>query len=304
MPNLFCFGLGYTAQHYIAGWGMGFDRMAGTVREPEKAARIAADGLAGKAVDAVAFDGARSPQAIIDKLAESDALLVSVPPDPTGDPVLRCYAEALARAPRLKTIVYLSTIGVYGDHRGAWIDEATEPAPISERSRARLEAERAWAALAGRTDKTVAILRLSGIYGPGRNALVQVARLAAKRIIKPGRVFNRVHVADIAAAIQASLARRAAGVFNVTDDEPTPPGEPISFAADLLGMAPPPEIPFDEAAKTMTPMALSFYRESRRVRNTKMKRELGLEPLRFPTYREGLRALFAAGDHLRAGSRT
>src|SRR5712692_5113582 len=112
MPNLFCFGLGYTAQHYVADFGIRFDRMAGTVREPEKAARIAADGLAGKAVGAVAFDGANAPQAIAHKLAESDTLLVSVPPDPTGDPVLRCYAEALARAPRLKTMVYLSTIGV------------------------------------------------------------------------------------------------------------------------------------------------------------------------------------------------
>ena len=298
MPNLFCFGLGYTAQCYIVEWGSHFDRIAGTVRETEKAARIAHDGLGGKEIDAVAFDGARAPPAIAGKLAESDCLLVSVPPDAPGDPVLRCYAEALALSPRLKAIVYLSTIGVYGDHGGAWVDEATEPAPISERSRARLEAERAWAALAARTDKTVAILRLSGIYGPGRNALVQVARLTAKRIVKPGQVFNRIHVADIAAAIEASLARRAGGVFNVTDDEPTPPGEPISFATGLLGMAPPPEVPFDEAAKTMTPMALSFYEESKRVRNTKMKRELGLEPLRFPTYREGLRALFAAGDHL------
>ncbi len=298
MPNLFCFGLGYTAQCYIVEWGSHFDRIAGTVREAEKAARIAHDGLGGKEIDAVAFDGARAPPAIAGKLAESDCLLVSVPPDASGDPVLRCYADVLARSPRLKAVVYLSTIGVYGNHGGAWVDEATEPTPISERSRERLEAERAWAALAARTDKTVAILRLSGIYGPGRNALVQVARLTAKRIVKPGQVFNRVHAADIAAAIQASLARRAGGVFNVTDDEPTPPGEPISFAADLLGMAPPPEVPFDEAAKTMTPMALSFYRESKRVRNTKMKRELGLEPLRFPTYREGLRALFAAGDHL------
>ncbi len=298
MPNLFCFGLGYTAQCYIVEWGSHFDRIAGTVRETEKAARIAHDGLGGKEIDAVAFDGARAPPAIAGKLAESDCLLVSVPPDAPGDPVLRCYAEALALSPRLKAIVYLSTIGVYGDHGGAWVDEATEPAPISERSRARLEAERAWAALAARTDKTVAILRLSGIYGPGRNALVQVARLTAKRVVKPGQVFNRIHVADIAAAIEASLARRAGGVFNVTDDEPTPPGEPISFATGLLGMAPPPEVPFDEAAKTMTPMALSFYEESKRVRNTKMKRELGLEPLRFPTYREGLRALFAAGDHL------
>src|SRR5256712_8503138 len=146
MPNLFCFGLGYTAQCYIVEWGSRFDRIAGTVREAEKAARIAHDGLGVKEIDAVAFDGARAPHEIAGKLAESDCLLVSVPPDAPGDPVLRCYAEALALSPRLEAIVYLSTIGVYGDHGGAWIDEAAEPAPISQRRCARLQAERGWAA--------------------------------------------------------------------------------------------------------------------------------------------------------------
>ena len=298
MPNLFCFGLGYTAQCYIVEWGSHFDRIAGTVREAEKAARIAHDGLGGKEIDAVAFDGARAPPAIAGKLAESDCLLVSVPPDASGDPVLRCYADVLARSPRLNAVVYLSTIGVYGDHGGAWVDETTEPTPISERSRARLEAERAWAALAARTDKTVAILRLSGIYGPGRNALVQVARLTAKRIVKPGQVFNRIHADDIGTAIDAAFVRRAGGIVNVADDQPAPPQDVVAFAAGLLGLAPPPEIPFAQAAKTMTAISLSFFCENKRVRNTKMKRELGLEPLRLPTYREGLRALFAAGDHL------
>ena len=136
-----------------------------------------------------------------------------------------------------------------------------------ERSRERLDAEQAWTALGARAGKPVAILRLSGIYGPGQNALMQVARGSAKRIDKPGQVFNRIHVADIAQAIDAAFARRADGIFNVTDDEPTPQGVPIAFAADLLGVAPPPEIPFAEAAKAMTPMALSFYGESKRVRN-------------------------------------
>jgi nucleoside-diphosphate-sugar epimerase len=298
MPSLFCFGLGYSARHTIADWGGELDRIAGTLRDPGEAARIVRDGLAGKAIDAIAFDGTRAPPTIADKLAESDLLLVSVPPEPEGDPVLRCCAEAIAGSPRLHTIVYLSTVGVSGDLGGAWVDESTAPTPITERSAERLAAEQAWSALGRRAGKSMAILRLSGIYGPGRNALIQVAHSSARRIVKPGQVFNRVHVTDIAAAIRASFARRADGVFNVTDDAPTPPGEPIAFAAELLGVPPPPEVAFAHAARTMTPMALSFYGESKRVRNEKMKRALGVV-LRYPTYREGLRALFEAGDHRR-----
>ncbi len=169
------------------------------------------------------------------------------------------------------------------------------PTPISERSRERLEAEQAWTALGSRAGKAVAVLRLSGIYGPGQSALVQIARGSAKRIDKPGQVFNRIHVADITQAIDAAFARRTYGIFNVTDDEPTPQGVPIAFAAELLGREPPNEIPFAEAAKAMSPMALSFYAESKRVRNAKLKRELGVS-LRYPTYREGLRALFESRD--------
>jgi nucleoside-diphosphate-sugar epimerase len=153
----------------------------------------------------------------------------------------------------------------------------------------------AWSALGARTGKPVAILRLSGIYGPGQNALVQVARGSAKRIDKPGQVFNRIHVFDIAQAIEAAFERRASGIFNVTDDAPTPQGVPIAFAAEMLGVAPPPSIPFAEASKGMSPMALSFYGESKRVRNEKLKRELGVR-LRYPSYADGLSALFAAGE--------
>jgi nucleoside-diphosphate-sugar epimerase len=299
MLNLFCFGLGYSAQHLIAGRGAPYGRIAGTVREPDNAAEIARQGIAGRDVDTVAFDGRSAPD-LADRLHHTDVVLVSVPPDPDGDPVLRHYGAALQRAQRLRGIVYLSTVGVYGDHAGGWVDETTEPDPVSDRSRERLAAERAWAALAAQSHKALAILRLAGIYGPGRNALIQVARGTARRIVKPGQVFNRIHVADIAQAIAASFDRNADGVFNVTDDEPTPPGEPIAFAADLLGVAPPPEIPFAEAARTMSPMALSFYGESKRVRNGRIKRDLALATLIYPSYREGLRALFAAGDHTRA----
>jgi nucleoside-diphosphate-sugar epimerase len=293
MPNLFCFGLSDTAEHYIRAHGQGFDRIAGTVRGAARANRISGDGLGGRRVQAIAFDGAKAAPDIAAPLATTDFLLVSIPPDDDGDPVLRHYAEALAAAPRLAVIVYLSTIGVYGDHGGAWIDETATPAPVSGRSRARLGAEQAWQVLAARTGRPLAILRLAGIYGPGRNALVQVANGSAKRIVKPGQVFNRIHVGDIAQVIEAAFSRRADGIFNVTDDEPTPPGDPVVFAARLLDIAPPPEVPFVEAARTMSPMALSFYGETKRVRNDKIKAELGVR-LNYPTYREGLRALFAA----------
>ena len=293
MANLFCFGLSYTAEHYILASGERLDRIAGTVRDAARADRICRDGLGGRKVAAIAFDGATAVPDIARELAATDFLLVSVPPDDDGDPVLRHYAQALD-APRLAAIVYLSTIGVYGDHDGAWIDETTTPAPVTGRSRARLDAEQSWQRLATRMGKPLTILRLAGIYGPGRNALVQVANASAKRIVKPSQVFNRIHVADIAQAIEAAFARRGDGIFNVTDDEPTPPGDPVVLAARLLGVAPPPQVPFAEAARTMNPMALSFYGESKRVRNDKIKRELGLR-LNYPTYREGLRALFSAG---------
>ena len=297
MPTLFCFGLGYSAEHTIREFGARFDRVAGTVREADKAAHIARAGIGGKNISAVAFDGTSAPPEIAPLLSEADCVLVSAPPDQDGDPVLRQYADTLARAGRPQSIVYLSTVGVYGDNAGAWVDETTPAAPLTGRSRARRAAEQAWAELAARSRKPLAILRLAGIYGPGRNALLQVANGTARRIVKPAQVFNRIHVTDIAQAIAAAFVTRHDGIVNVADDEPTPPGEPIAFAAHLLGLPPPPEIPFAEAAATMSPMALSFYGESRRVRNDKLKRELGVA-LKYPTYCEGLNALFAAGDHL------
>ena len=168
------------------------------------------------------------------------------------------------------------------------------PSRTPARSRERLAAERAWQDFGARHGIAVAILRLAGIYGPGQNALVQIARGKARRIVKPGQIFNRIHVGDIAQAIDAAFARMASGIFNVADDEPSPPGDPIAFAAQLMGREPPPEIAFADAAPSMSPMALSFWQECRRVKNDKLKRELGVA-LRYPTYREGLSALFAEG---------
>jgi len=295
MSTLLCFGFGYSAQHYVAGFAGRFDRIIGTTRSAERAAALAGRDFGGRKVEMLVFGGEAPSRAVVDAATQADAVLVSAPPDQDGDPVLGALHDTLAAAPGLRHVVLLSTIGVYGDHAGAWVDETTATAPTHERARERVAAEEAWRALGRRRAIPVAILRLGGIYGPGQNALVNVRLGRARNIAKPGQVFNRIHVADIAQAIDAAFAHGADGAFNVTDDAPTPPGDPIVFAAHLLGMPPPPEIPFAEAVTTMTPMAASFYAENRRVRNERLKRVLGVT-LRYPSYREGLDALHKAGD--------
>jgi nucleoside-diphosphate-sugar epimerase len=290
MAKLVCFGFGYCAEHFIMEFGGKFERVIGTVRRAERAGILNA--YQAGAVRAVVFDGMRVTAELESAIAAADYALVSVPPDAGGDPVLAACGGALAARVGLRSVVYLSTVGVYGDRGGGWVDEQTPPAPISERSRWRVAAEQAWKQFGARHGVRVAVLRLAGIYGPGQNALVQLARGKARRIVKLGQVFNRIHVGDIAQAIDAAFARGADGVFNLADDEPSPPADPIVFAAQLMGREPPPEIPFAQAAPSMSEMGLSFWQECRRVRNAKLKHELGVR-LRYPTYREGLRALFA-----------
>ena len=290
MSTLLCFGLGYSAEHFIGTFGDGFEHIVGTVRGAERAALLSAH-FAGR-LRALVFDGAVATPQVKDAIGEADLALVSIPPNENGDAVLTAFGDALLHARRLRSIVYLSTVGVYGNHDGAWVDEETPPRPGSPRSRERAAAEQAWQKLAARTGAAAVILRLAGIYGPGQNALVQVASGKARRIVKAGQVFNRIHVADIAQAIDAAFARKASGIFNVADDEPSPAGDPLAFAAQLLGRDPPPEIGFAEAAPSMSPMALSFWQDCRRVKNGKLKQQLGVTLL-YPTYREGLRALSA-----------
>jgi len=289
MSVLVCFGFGYCAEHFVAAFGDKFEGIVGTVRCAERAAVLNA--YKRGSLEAVAFDGAQATPELCDAIARARYALVSIPPGEDGDPVLAAFGDDLAAAENLRSVVYLSTVGVYGDHGGGWVDEQTSVAPASARSRRRLAAEEAWQALAARRGIAVAVLRLAGIYGPGQNALLQIARGKARRIVKPGQIFNRIHVADIARAIDAAFTRCASGVFNIADDEPAPPGDPIVFAAQLMGRASPPEERFDEVAASMSPMALSFWQECRRVKNDKLKRALGVT-LRYPTYREGLRALF------------
>lgn len=291
MPHLLCLGLGYTA-HALAtrllgqGW-----RVTGTYREEEKARRLEAQGIA-----PIPFAPGASLSALEGALEKADHVLSSVPPGEGGDPALKALGPALnVHARRLAWLGYLSTTGVYGNRDGGWVDEESPLAPTTDRGHARMAAEADWLRLQA-SGAPVHVFRLAGIYGPGRNALRTVRAGKAKRIRKPGQVFSRIHVADIAAALAASIAKPDPGaIYNVCDDAPAPPAEVITYACTLLGVDPPPEIPFEEAAKAMSPMARSFYSESKRVRNDRMKSHLGVR-LTYPTYREGLDALFAAGE--------
>jgi nucleoside-diphosphate-sugar epimerase len=205
--------------------------------------------------------------------------------------VLRHFHADLAAA-KPKSIVYLSTVGVYGDRDGAWVDETSECHPVSKRSKERAAAEDAWRAFSEETGVPVAIIRLAGIYGPGRGPFEKIRRGTARRIVKSGQVFNRIHVDDIAQIVEAAFERRANGIFNGTDDEPAPPQDALAYAAELLHVPAPRELAYEDA--NLTPMARSFYGESKRVRNDKIKHEFGVR-LAYPTYREGLKAILAAG---------
>jgi nucleoside-diphosphate-sugar epimerase len=278
--NLLIFGYGYSSHAFVARYGDIFSTIHATTRSADKFAQM--DG-----VTPVLFTAAE------EALAQADIILVSAPPDAESDPVLRLYEDVFETAPAQR-IIYLSTVGVYGDHQGAWVDEDTPCVPVAERSHARLSAEQAWSECAADMGAELDILRLSGIYGPQRNALANLREGTARRIIKPGQVFNRIHVADIADAIAACIARGQPGrIYNVTDDEPAPPQDVVEYAATLLGMAPPPERDF--ATTEMTPMARSFYGENKRVSNKRIKSELGFE-FAHPTYREGLQALLEQGE--------
>jgi len=287
--NLFVFGPGYAAQQFIAIYRQRFTRISGTFRSEKKAEALKISGIVPYFFDADSFD----PD-ILAEIDRADALLVSVPPTLGSDPVLRTFQDAITSAPRLRWVGYLSTVGVYGDAGGAWVDENTPPSPVNERSRHRIAAENQWLDLGRSAAFCVQLFRLAGIYGPERNALLKVADGTAQRVVKPGQVFNRVHTADIAQVLMASIDRPVRNaIYNVADDEPCPPQDVITYAAHLLGLAPPPEVAF--ATADLSPMARSFYQDNKRVQNTRIKHELGVR-LRFPTYREGLKALHAAGE--------
>ena len=283
MGTLLSLGHGYTAQALARlllpqGW-----RIIGTTRSPAKAEVLRATGI-----EPLIWPGTPLAPA----LAEATHLLTSIAPEEDGDPVLAAHRGEIA-ASHLTWAGYLSTTGVYGDHAGGWVDEDCVLAPATRRGKARVLAEGEWQALAAASGLPLHIFRLAGIYGPGRGPFAKVRDGTARRIIKPGQVFSRIHVDDIAQVLAASIARPAPGTaYNVCDDEPAPPEDVIAHAATLLGLPMPPALRYDEAE--MTAMARSFYAESKRVRNDRIKRDLGVQLL-YPGYREGLAALLAAG---------
>lgn len=282
-PRLFCFGLGYSAEVLVRrllaeGW-----RVAGTAREPERLAAMAELGVA-----AYRFD--REHPLPAGALDGTTHLLSSVPPDAGGDAVLDgCRSAIVAAAGTLRWLGYLSTTGVYGDYRGAWVDESSPLRPTSDRAWRRVTAEAAWLDLHRLRGLPVQVFRLAGIYGPGRSPVDDVRAGTAQRIVKRGQVFSRIHVEDIASALRASMERpNPAAVYNVCDDEAAKPQDVVAYACQLLDITPPPEIPFEEAR--LSPMAQTFWTDNKRVRNDRIKQELGVA-LRYPTYREGLRSL-------------
>lgn len=286
--RLFIFGLGYSGLEIAKlAQAQGFD-VAGTCTTAEKAAQLRHAGF-----EAHLFDGTAALSATV--LQAASHVLCTIAPNDNGDPALHSCRALLGQA---QWLGYLSTTGVYGDHGSGWVDEATPAVPGHARSIARLAAEQTWRDLARETGATLDILRLPGIYGPGRSAIDQVRAGTARRIDKPGQFFSRIHVADIATAALAATAHTvvrtgAAAVWNVADDLPAPNSDVVAYAFELLGRPVPPAIPWEQIAPTLSPMARSFYSESRRVRNERLKRDLGVV-LRYPTYREGLKAIAEA----------
>jgi nucleoside-diphosphate-sugar epimerase len=280
--KLFCFGLGYSALALAEtlqaeGWGV-----AGTCRAAEKQADFAR-----RSIEALLFE---SDRPLVESAFEGVThVLQSIPPGAEGDPVLAMHGAMLARRRQIRWFGYLSTTGVYGDRGGDWVEEHDDLQPTGERGRRRVAAEVGWSRLLYAEGLPLHVFRLAGIYGPGRSALDSLRAGTAKRVIKPGQVFSRINVADIVQVLHASMARPNAGaVYNVCDDDPAPPWEVVEYAAELLGIPAPPAVPFEQAE--LSDMARSFYDDNKRVRNERIKRELGVQ-LMYPSYREGLRAL-------------
>jgi len=286
--NLFIFGAGFSGTASAKEMRGKANAIAGTTRNGDKMSSLAAAGIT-----PFLFDGETSSADIVRALGETTHLVLSIAPDARSDPAIRVFGDIIrSDMPRLEWIGYLSTVGVYGDHGGDWVDEETEPRPVSRRSVERVAAEQAWQGLAGARRTPLAILRLSGIYGPRRNALANLASGTARRLVKPGQVFNRIHVADIAGTLAFLAGRKAGGIFNVTDDLPAPPQDVVAHAARIMGIEAPPEVAFEQA--DLSPMARSFYGENKRVSNLRIK-SLGYQ-FRFPDYRAGLAALWSSGE--------
>lgn len=279
--RLFIFGLGYTTSRFVTKFGSRFDAICATVRNPAQHSSIGG-------VEILRFSNEMHDEALLSSLHSADIVLVSIPPQSFGDPVLGFASSWIGRCNA--RLIYLSSVGVYGDHGGAWVNENTPLSPATARSQHRLETETAWTRTCG---GALAILRLAGIYGPGRNALARLREGSARKIMKDDQIFNRIHVDDAARAIYATIERRFTSVCNVCDDLPAPPQDVVEYAASLLDMSPPPDEPFEHA--DLSPMARGFFAANARVSNWRMKQCLGVKPI-YPSYRDGLRALWAMGE--------
>ncbi len=280
--QLFCFGLGFSSQGLAKrllphGW-----EVSGTVRGEQE------ESIA-KNISVYPFDGSNSTPEISEVISRATHLLITIPPQASGDVVLQNFSEEISRARHLQWIGYISSTGVYGDTQGEWVDESSPLLASADRNRQRIEVESAWLKLGKVHGLPVMIFRCVGIYGPGRNLLVSVRQGRARRIDKSGLVFSRIHSEDLAQTLEASMKKPQSGeIYNVSDDCPSPPAEAVEYACGLLGVEPPPLIPFEEA--DLSPTARGFYITNKRVSNKKIKQELGVT-LRYPDYRSGLKEL-------------
>jgi nucleoside-diphosphate-sugar epimerase len=281
--HLVIFGCGYSGTAIAKAFLADGFRVSGTTRSEDKAAALRAQGI-----EAFVFDGEHLDDTLRDAMRSATHLVQSIAPRDAGDPLLRLAGARISEMiPQLSWIGYLSTVGVYGNHNGNWVGEDVVCVPVSGRSKERLEAEAAWIAIGERLGVPAAVLRLSGIYGPGRNAFCNLARGTARRLIKKDQVFNRIRVEDIGASTRFLAEHKLGGIYNVTDDLPGPPQDVIVEAARLMGIEPPPEQAFETAE--LTPMARSFYGENKRVSNAKLK-ATGFA-FAFPTYPPSLAQL-------------
>lgn len=279
------FGCGFSGKAVAAAFAAKGRPVFGTTRSQEKFAGLEAAGA-----KPLVFDGHLTPE-ISAVMAATRTLVLSISPDQGGDPLLPLLKDLQARMPLLVWAGYLSTVGVYGDHDGAWVDEQTHCKPVSARSVARVDAELAWQSVFARSNTPLAVLRLSGIYGPGRNQIKTALNGGARRLVKPNQMFNRIRVEDIAAATVFLAGKNMGGIYNITDDEPAPPQDVVAFACQLAGVDMPPEQDF--ATAELTPMARSFYGENKKVSNAKIK-ALGFDFMH-PNYRVSLQQLWRNG---------
>lgn len=289
--KLFCFGFGYSCAFLArALMDEGWD-VSGTTRDKSKHSLMRQGGI-----HPYFFERTHPIVDPLGLLRDTTHLLLSIPPGDRGDPVAYVHGQDIARLKKLEWVGYLSTTGVYGDCNGQWVDEHWPVAPTSQRGSRRALAEQQWLDHWRMDGVPVHIFRLAGIYGPGRSALDAVRAGTARRIDKPGHAFNRIHVDDIVQVLRASIAQPSPGaIYNLADDEPVPSHEVITYACELLGKEPPPMIPFDVA--DMAPMARSFYMDNKRVRNDKIKTDLGVK-LKYPDYRSGIKACLESGPHV------